>query len=87
MIEAQLNGLPVLASCRGALPSLVGDSGFTLDPHAPIADWAQALRQLCAAAPDLGRAARRRGMRHVAATPLVVGQLLTELALHAAARR
>ena len=87
VIEAQLNGLPVLASSRGALPSLVGDSGFTLDPHAPIADWAQALRQLCAAAPDLGRAARQRGMRHVAATPLVVGRLLTELALHAAARR
>lgn len=86
VIEAQLNGLPVLASHRGALPALVGEGGITLDPHAPMADWAQALRQLYATAPDYHHAARQRGMRHAAATPLVVGQLLTELALHAATR-
>ena len=86
VIEAQLNGLPVLASHRGALPALVGEGGITLDPHAPMADWAQALRQLYATAPEYHHAARQRGMRHAAATPLVVGQLLTELALHAATR-
>lgn len=86
VIEAQLNGLPVLASHRGALPALVGEGGITLDPHAPMADWAQALRQLYATASEYHHAARQRGMRHAAATPLVVGQLLTELALHAATR-
>ncbi|WP_216352490.1 glycosyltransferase [Aquaspirillum sp. LM1] len=86
VIEAQLNGLPVLASHRGALPALVGESGITLDPHAPMAHWAQALRQLYATAPDYHHTARQRGMRHAASTPLVVGRLLTELALHAAAR-
>ena len=86
VIEAQLNGLPVLASHRGALPALVGEGGITLDPHAPMADWAQALRQLYATASEYHHTARQRGMRHAAATPLVVGQLLTELALHAATR-
>jgi glycosyltransferase involved in cell wall biosynthesis len=84
VIEAQLNGLPVLASRRGALPELVGDSGIVLDPHAPIANWARALRQLCAAASEYRHAARQRGMHHAASTPLVVGRLLTELALHVA---
>ena len=84
VIEAQLNGLPVLASHRGALPALVGEGGITLDPHAPTADWAQALRQLYACAPEQRQAARQRGMRHVAATPLITGRLLTELAIHAA---
>lgn len=86
VIEAQLNGLPVLASNRGALPTLVGNSGIILDPHAPIVDWAQALRQLCVTAPEYRYVARQRGMHHAASTPLVVGRLLTELALHIAAR-
>lgn len=84
VVEAQLNGLPVLASHRGALPALIGESGMTIDPHAPIAEWAQALRRLYDAASEYRQPARQRGMRHVASTPLVVGRLLTELALHAA---
>ena len=57
---------------------------MTIDPHAPIAEWAQALRRLYDAASEYRQPARQRGMRHVASTPLVVGRLLTELALHAA---
>ncbi|GBG01565.1 glycosyl transferase family 1 [Azospira sp. I13] len=82
VIEAQLNGLPVLASNRGALPALVGNGGMTLDPHAPIADWAQALREIYTTAAQRSHQARQLGVSHVAATPLIVGQLLTELALH-----
>ena len=87
VIEAQLNGLPVLASHRGALPALVGQGGLTLEAHAPIADWAQALRHLYAQPDAAGAAGREQAMRHVAATPLRVGQLLGELAIHAAAHR
>lgn len=87
VIEAQLNGLPVLASHRGALPALVGQGGLTLEAHAPIADWAQALRHLYAQPEAAGAAGREQAMRHVAATPLMVGQLLGELAIHAAAHR
>ena len=68
VIEAQLNGLPVLASHRGALPALVGQGGLTLEAHAPIADWAQALRHLYAQPEAAGAAGREQAMRHVAAT-------------------
>lgn len=43
VIEAQFNGIPVLASNCGALPSTVGLGGVVVDPHAPISDWADAL--------------------------------------------
>lgn len=82
VIEAQLNGLPVLASHRGALPVLVDRGGLTLDPHAPLCDWAHALRRLYATAADYHPIAQQQGAHYVAATPLVVGRFLTELALH-----
>jgi glycosyltransferase involved in cell wall biosynthesis len=44
--EAQYNGIPVLASSRGALPEAVGPGGVLLDPGAPIEDWVAALRRL-----------------------------------------
>ncbi len=45
VVEAQLNGLPVLASDRGALPVTVGGGGAVLDPHAPGTLWNQAVRR------------------------------------------
>jgi glycosyltransferase involved in cell wall biosynthesis len=85
VVEAQLNGLPVLASNRGALPQLVGHGGYVLAPEAPIDDWAHALRQLydpviSAVQRD---AAQRQAMLHVASTPIIAGNLLSLLALHA----
>ena len=44
--EAQVNGLPVVASNRGALPETVGPGGVILDAHAPIADWVEAVARL-----------------------------------------
>ncbi len=84
-LEAQLNGLPVLASDRGHLPALVGAAGTTLAPEAPVAQWAQALRSLYdPVASELHRqAALRQSFAHVAATPLIVGDMLSRLALHA----
>ena len=83
VVEAQLNGLPVLASQRGALPENVGDGGLVLDPHAPVADWAAALRRLYHDGEGWGDAARRKGLGHAAATPLIAGELMTRLAAHA----
>lgn len=85
VVEAQLNGLPVLASQRGALPELVGEGGCVLATEAPIEAWAQALRELYDPVTSAGyrAAARRQAQAHVAATPLVVGRLLSLLALHA----
>ncbi len=37
--EAQINGIPVLASDRGGLPEAVGDGGICLDYDAPLETW------------------------------------------------
>ena len=85
VIEAQLNGLPVLASNRGALPQLVSQGGLVMDLQAPVADWAQALRKLHAPATNAtyAAAAQQQAAAYVAETPLVLAQLLSVLALHA----
>jgi glycosyltransferase involved in cell wall biosynthesis len=44
--EAQANGVPVLASDRGALPETVGAGGILLDVHAPLDAWLGALDRL-----------------------------------------
>lgn len=82
VIEAQLNGIPVLASDRGALRDTVGDGGLTFSPHAPIADWADGLRDLLDRQESYGAAARHRALAHAAATPLIAAQLMSLLAEH-----
>jgi glycosyltransferase involved in cell wall biosynthesis len=44
--EAQISGIPVVASTRGGLPEAVGPGGILLDLDRPITDWAAALRKL-----------------------------------------
>jgi glycosyltransferase involved in cell wall biosynthesis len=44
--EAQISGIPVVASTRGGLPEAVGPGGVLLDPDQPIADWIAAIRKL-----------------------------------------
>jgi len=44
--EAQISGIPVVASKRGGLPEAVGPGGITLDPDSPIDDWVKAIRKL-----------------------------------------
>lgn len=83
-VEAQLNGIPVLASRRGALPEVVGEAGLLLDPHEPVQAWATALRRLLAGHAEYSAAARSRALGHAAATPLIAGRLLGLLAEHAA---
>jgi glycosyltransferase involved in cell wall biosynthesis len=83
VLEAQLNGLPVLASNRGALPDTVGDGGRTLDPHAPVEVWVQALRDMLAGYESFSVAARYHARAHAAATPLIAAQLMSLLAEHA----
>jgi glycosyltransferase involved in cell wall biosynthesis len=84
VVEAQLNGLPVLASARGALPQLVGGGGLVLDPHQPVEDWASALRRLYAGDGPWAAQARQRGETHAASAPLIVADLMGLLAAHAA---
>lgn len=83
-VEAQINGMPVLASNRGALAEIVGGAGLVLEPHAPVQAWAAALRRLLAGHGDFSAVARSQGLGHAAATPLIVAQLMGLLAGHAA---
>lgn len=84
VVEAQMNGLPVLASDRGALPQLVGDAGLALDPHAPIEEWEDALRRLYAPDAPWRAASRARGDAYAASAPSIVADLVSLLVGHAA---
>ncbi len=44
--EAQINGIPVIASNRGALPESVGSGGILIDPPDDIQAWEKALGNL-----------------------------------------
>jgi glycosyltransferase involved in cell wall biosynthesis/uncharacterized cupin superfamily protein len=44
--EAQLSGIPVIASRIGGLPEAVGKGGLLMDPEAPVGKWAETLRNL-----------------------------------------
>lgn len=84
-VEAQISGIPVVASQRGALPDTVGAGGILVDPHAPLAAWEAALRRAYMPSPEydmLSNAARAHAYQ-TAAAPLLVGRLLTLLAAHA----
>lgn len=42
--EAQLSGIPVIASRRGGLPEAVGPGGMLIDPDGPLDAWVEAVR-------------------------------------------
>jgi len=46
--EAQVSGIPVIASNRGGLPESVGPGGVLIDPDAPIEEWVAATKKLWA---------------------------------------
>jgi glycosyltransferase involved in cell wall biosynthesis len=46
VLEAQVNGIPVLASCVGGLPEAVGDGGKLLPPEATADEWAKAIEAM-----------------------------------------
>lgn len=83
VVEAQMNGLPALASHRGALPQLVGAAGITLDPHAPLDEWEQALRALYAPQAPWRAAASAQGDAYAASASWIVADFLSLLAAHA----
>lgn len=84
VIEAQVNGIPVLASNRGALPDTVGAGGLLVDPHAPIGVWAEALTRIMGEDhAALSQAAAEKAFLETAANSVTVGDLLSLLARHA----
>lgn len=85
VIEAQLNGLPVLASNRGALPDTVGDGGIIVDAHAPIEDWVHLLGTLYHDHHSwqvLSDRARANSRAMILSTAAALDETLTRLAIH-----
>ena len=86
-VEAQVCGIPVVASNRGALPETVGSGGILVDLDAPLSTWERALRRAHLPSREydaMSRAARENSFK-TAATALLVGRLLTLLSAHISA--
>jgi glycosyltransferase involved in cell wall biosynthesis len=85
--EAQLSGIPTLASTRGNLIDTVGAGGLTVDLHAPLDDWLVALDRLWSAAAEgpFSVAARAHANRPDAAPDGIVERFVTLLSGHATA--
>jgi len=86
VVEAQINGIPVVASNRGALPEVVGAGGLVVDAHAPLDEWEQALRQAYQPSvvyDQLSEQARQQAY-HTAAAPLMLSLFVAAIAAHAA---
>jgi len=85
VIEAQLNGIPVIATNRGALPDTVGDGGVILDAHAPIEDWESLLGILYWDRYSwnvLSGKARENSRTMILQTAIALDETLTRLATH-----
>jgi len=83
--EAQLSGIPVLASRRGNLVDTVGPGGLAVDLHAPLEDWLAALDRLWSEAAGEGGwsvAARAHARRADADPDHIVARFLGLLAQH-----
>ena len=46
VVEAQVSGIPVVASNRGGLPESVGSGGLLIDDYTNVDDWINALEKL-----------------------------------------
>jgi glycosyltransferase involved in cell wall biosynthesis len=80
--EAQVSGIPVLASSRGGLPEAVGDGGLLLPADAPGEEWARALGRLwddAAAYARYAAAAAEHGRRPEIQPETIVEDLLSLL--------
>jgi glycosyltransferase involved in cell wall biosynthesis len=72
--EAQLNGIPVIASDRGALPETVGPGGLLVPIDQGFAPWLAALDRLTAA-PDVYRQLSQAALVHASRAELSVDSI------------
>ena len=84
-LEAQLSGIPVIASRRGGLPESVGDGGLLLEADADYDAWSSAIREVCANRAlyaDLTEKALANASRVEVSPDFIVATLLTALRKH-----
>jgi len=82
VVEAAINGIPVVGSRTGGIPEAMADGGLLLAPSAPADEWADAVERIMADRrlyQDLSaRAIRNAGRREL--DPRSVGSRLIEIA-------
>ena len=87
--EAQLSGIPVLASLTGGLPESVGPGGVLIDPSVDLDHWERALAQIWDDDVEyerLAKLARRHADRPEFQPQAIIEQLLAVLGELSAAR-
>jgi glycosyltransferase involved in cell wall biosynthesis len=79
--EAQLSGIPALASDRGELPAVVGEGGLTVPVDAEIGTWLRALDRILdpAAYGAFSAAARRKAERPERRPEVIVAHFIALL--------
>lgn len=80
--EAQVSGIPTLASAWGGLPESVGDGGILVEPTAGLDQWEHALARIWDDPVEherLAELARRHARRPDFQPPLLVARLLAVL--------
>ncbi len=87
VVEAQLSGIPVLAAQRGNLVDTVGPGGLTVDAHAPLGAWLDALDRLWTD-PDghFAAAARAHAWRPETDPALIAARVAALVSAHVAAQ-
>lgn len=88
--EAQMSGIPVLASDRGGLPEAVGPGGLLVPHDAPVEAWLAALSTMlddAARYEGFCRAAAEHAARPQIAPDRLIAQLVDVIAAHVAAAR
>ncbi len=84
-IEAQLSGIPVIASRRGGLPEAVGEGGILLEPDADTGLWVDAI-QSAYGNPELYKELSDKALRNASRVEVscdyIVATLLTSLQNH-----
>ena len=79
IVEAQVNGIPVVARRTGGIPEALGDAGVLLPPDAPVAAWADAVEAILSdptRAAALGERARAAATRPELAPATIVDRFL-----------
>lgn len=76
--EAQVSGIPSVASAIGGLPEAVGSGGLLLPHDAPVADWAAAVRRVWDTPAEHARLASA-ALYHAARPEMQADQQITQL--------
>lgn len=80
VVEAQVSGIPVVASARGGLPEMVGDGGLLVAEHEDPEAWAAAVADVLADHHRFAERARANARREALTPGFIVDRFLAACA-------